>query len=367
MDTVRDDPLPFAMWPVGEQALLFHWLDAAVDQGTKRVELWVADRPFEVRQQVADASLWPIQIEVRSVPSVDRAAVDDSVNRLPKSPALTKIPEDGWSLIEHWFQLEQEWLVRFTEETKDYGNFAAIGKYCEIAADVQLHPPYWIGSCVSIGPGTSIGPGAVIEDGCILAGEHRIERAHVGAHTYLAPNTELVEACLRGNELLNFRHRAKVSGLEAFLAGGLQTAKGQTEVRPSLRDRCYALKLYLHWANKGFDSEAEFTDLQGRLRPVLPDFSPQARGPWLKQVVAGKMNLFGITPRPETTIRELPSEWQNILRQSAPGAFSYADVVGVHEVGSEEEVMHCIYQSAAPDGHCRELFDNWLLNLFEHT
>ena len=33
MDTVRRSPVPFALWTIGDQCLLHHWLDHAVNQG----------------------------------------------------------------------------------------------------------------------------------------------------------------------------------------------------------------------------------------------------------------------------------------------------------------------------------------------
>jgi hypothetical protein len=45
LDTVWERRMPFALWQVGEQALLFHWLDAAVDQGTEKILLYISDRP----------------------------------------------------------------------------------------------------------------------------------------------------------------------------------------------------------------------------------------------------------------------------------------------------------------------------------
>lgn len=360
IDTVRKDSAPFALWPVGEQALLFHWLDAAVDQGTEKVELLVTDRPLEIRQEINNASLWPIVIDVRCVSTTEHASADDRVDRLPGTVPLSKEPANGWELLEHWFQIEQEWLKNFTKETAQYGHFAAVGKFCEIAKDVKFIPPYWVGNFVSIGPGSTIGPSAVIEDGCVLAGEHEISEAHLSAHTYLAPHTELKQAALHGSTLYNFRHKARVSGLEAFLATGVQLPERPFTTRPTIKERWFALRLLLRLAKHGYTSETKFIDLQGHPRPLLQDHSPQARGPWLKEVLAGRMSLFGITPRPESAVSSLPLDWQNVIRKAPTGAFSYADVVDAPDVGSEEEAMHCVFQTSTPGMHCRELFDAWI-------
>lgn len=361
LDTVWERRLPFALWQVGEQPLIFHWLDAAVDQGKEKVVLQVADRPDEIRRAVDAATLWPIEIEVASVPSVRSLVVDDIVNRLPMTDALETEPGAGWGLIRHWHGLEQAWLERFTEETASYGPYAAIGRNCEIASDATLSPPFWLGNHVSIGPGSVIGPGTVVEDGCIVAGNSRIVRAHLAAHTYLGPETDLIDAVIHRNNLLNIKREAYVQGLESFVASGL-TGDIETEhlPAPSLRDRVRALRLLWRWrANRS--ENGCFTGIDGLQWPSLKTRAPEDRGPWLKLVVQGKMPLFGITPRQAETLEGLPEEWQLILRKAPAGAFSYADVMDAPDPGEMDEALHCVYQATNDADYCRELFDNWVM------
>lgn len=367
LDQVWKHEDPFALWVVGEQELLFHWLDAAVDQGTEKVVLLVVDRPQHVRQHIARALLWPIEIEVRSVQSAEGTQADDCVDRLPHTPPLSTAPADGWDLVLHWHRLEQAWLKVFVEDVKQYGKYAAIGRNCEIAEDVVFEQPYWVGNYVSIGPGSRIGPGAVIEDSCIIGGGNAIARAHLGAATYLAPQTDLVDAAIHANELLNFKHRAIVKGLEAFVAGGVHGVSRAGVKRPSLKDRWIALRLYLRWRKHGYSSAANFTDFDGQEWPALTDDSLEARVPWLKMVVLGRLPLFGVTPRPETSLRGVDDEWQRILRSAPKGAISYADVMGAHDVGSEEETLHSVYQASDQSNHCRVIFDQWLLTIINPT
>ena len=55
LDTVRRSPLPFALWTIGDQCLLHHWLDHAVNQGVSTVHVFAADRPAAVRQMLAES------------------------------------------------------------------------------------------------------------------------------------------------------------------------------------------------------------------------------------------------------------------------------------------------------------------------
>jgi hypothetical protein len=366
LDTVWERHLPFALWQIGEQALLFHWLDAAVDQGTEKVWLYISDRPSEVRKAVEQATLWPIEIEIVTVPTIEGLECDDCINRLPRSEALQIEPEAGWGLIKYWHNLEQAWLISFTEETKNYGIYAAIGRSCEIAPDATLNTPFWLGNHVSIGPGAIIGPGAVVEDGCIVAGNSRIERAHLAAHTYLGPETDLIDAIIHRNNLLNLKYEAYVRGLEGFVAGNIEgnNEASTPQQSPSIRDRIRAMRLLWRWRAQP-KVAGHFTGMDGREWPQLNSRAIEDRGPWLRLVLQGKLPLFGITPREASSITGLPEEWQSILRKAPIGAFSYADVMGSSTPGELDEALHCVYQATADDTRCRQLFDNWLMELLE--
>ncbi len=367
LDTVWERRLPFALWTVGEQALLFHWLDAAVDQGSEKLVIYVADRPGEVRKAIGQAQLWPIELEIQTVSTLEAIEVDDYVDRLPRTPPLGETPEAGWGLIHYWHNIEQAWLSLFSEETAAYGIYAAIGRSCEIAEDAKLVPPFWLGNHVSIGPGSEIGPNVVIGDGCIVSGNNRIERAHLGAHTYLGPETDLIDAVIHRNNLLNFKHQAYVRGLEGFLASGMESKSGQSTERPSWRDRLRALRLYWRFRSSGSNQSESFTGIEGTDWPMLKSCAPEDRGPWLRLVISGKLSLFGVTPRTTESLDDLPDEWASILKRAPLGAFSYADVMGAPETGEMDEALHCVYQATHEGDTCRQVFDHWLEELLDNS
>src|SRR5688572_18950863 len=84
LDTVLRSHLPFVLWQVGDQPLLYHWLDHAVDRGFEKVTLICADRPAEVRRAMNDAQLWPIQWEVETVPQTEQKTNAIVLDRLPE-------------------------------------------------------------------------------------------------------------------------------------------------------------------------------------------------------------------------------------------------------------------------------------------
>jgi len=355
LDTVWQRAQPFVLWKIGEQSLLYHWLDAAVDAGVERVILYAADRPAEVRRAMVAATLWPLQWELRAVPDPSREAVDETIDRLPGMPP-GEAPDGGFGLIRYWHSLEQEWLARFAKEAADYPIDLGVGRGCEIHPGARLLPPYWIGDYVSIGPRCTIGPGSVVGDGALIAAGAQIERAHVAEGTYLGPETELREAVLEGATLLNLKHGARVERLEDFIAGDAQPSP--TPQRPPLSERWIAFRLWWHWRHARAHETAGGKGGAG--------FFAALRRPLLREVWRGRMRLFGPLPRPESEWRNLPEEWRALIRAAAPGALGYADVMGT-TTGTFEEALHTMYFLTDASGQVRRLCERWARNLLREA
>lgn len=361
MDTVWRRSQPFALWKVGEQSLLYHWLDAAVDAGVEKVVLFVADRPAEVRRIMRGATLWPLQWEVRAVSDPTAEGVDDTVDRLPGMEPV-ETPAAGWGLIRHWHALEQSWLARFAAETAGYSIDLGVGRGCEIHPDAHLAPPYWIGDHVRVGAGCAIGPGAVIGDGALVATGARVERAHVGEGTYLGPETDLIDAVLTGATLLNLKRKARVDHLEAFIAG--HAGKPRNDKRPTGAERWLAFRLWWHWRRipRGV-GQTSIRGVDGRSWPVGAggDFVSRRR-PLLREVWRGRMRLFGPLPRAEEELAGISEEWASIIRGTPPGALGYADVLGAVP-GTPEEALHTVYMVTDSSGRALASCRRWARNL----
>lgn len=361
IDTVWRRAKPFVLWKVGEQCLLYHWLDEAVNQGIEKVVLLVADRPADVRRAMEEATLWPLDWEVRPVRNPAQEIYDDWLDRLPGDPPIT-VPEDGWALIRHWSALEQSWLMRFQQEIAAMSLDLGIGRGCDIHPQAQLKPPYWIGDYVSIGPRCIIGPGAVIGDGAMVGAGAKVANSHIGDGTYLGQETDLVDAVLEGATLLNLRHQARVDRLEAFIASGV-TPQAKAD-KPTWSERWLALRLWWHWRNTspchrkhtftGFDGRQWTLGKEGHLSSV--------RRTLLKMVWLGKMRLFGPLPRPAADLEALPDGFADPIRHAPPGAFSYADCMGATP-GSMEEALHTAFMLTDTSGQSADVCRRWLEKL----
>jgi hypothetical protein len=361
LDTVLESPLPFALWMVGAQPLLHHWLDHAVDAGYGRVRLVVSDRPAEVRQAMEEARLWPIQWEVlprRSVELPDPGTADvEYLDHLPGQAPLDEAPTDGWALLRHWFALREAWFATIDADHMEVFRVLAIGRFCSIHPTAKLRMPVWIEDYAQIGPGCVVGPNVNVGRGAVLEGPSRVKNAVITDHTYLAGHTELRDAHLDGGRLLNLRLGARVGNLDRIVADSLQSNGAH---KPPWSERALSAALYA-----GFTVADRVLPGRARDDAKWETFDglvmQEGRGPlwrrrraWLRHVVRGKMRLVGVLPRTREQLDQLSPDWQEILRSAAPGVLAYSDLHGSHTPDDELEPVHAVYQVSSPDEQIRE-------------
>lgn len=363
LDTVLESPLPFALWNVGAQPLLHHWLDHAVDAGFGTVRLLVGDRPAEVRKAMEDAKLWPIRWEVIPQAKVQVPTESESeseveyLDKLPGQPDLDGPPADGWALLRHWYSLREAWFASVDGDHMEAFRTLAIGRFCSIHPTAELRMPVWVGDYAQIGPGCVVGPNVNIGRGAVLEGPSRVINSVITDHTYLAGHTELLDAYLDGGRLLNLRLGARIPSLDRIFADHL---KQEDIRRPPLAERALSGLLY------GLFTIADRV-LPGR--PASPsewrtfDGLPMqdGRGPlwrrrrsWLRHVFEGHMRLVGVLPRTQQQFDALSPDWQEIMREAPVGVLAYSDLHGSHTPDDELEAVHAAYQASAADAQIRE-------------
>jgi hypothetical protein len=343
LDTIRRSPLPFALWTLGDQPLLFHWFDHAVNTSIERVRLHIADRPAEVRAAVREATLWPLEIEclpIRSAAAAPAGAIH--ADHLPDLPTTPR-PTNGWELLKYHAALQARWLERLQQDPN--ADLISIGQHCRIHPETELIPPFFIGNHVAIGPGSRIGPGAVIGSGSLLAGANHVTRSHITPHTALGPMTALEDCLLDGSILYNLRLEARVAGLETHLADSIQNTTRHHA--PSPGERLLALRLALRYRKSIRRPAADFTAHDGTTLPAARNL--RDRLAWLPLVWQGRLRLFGILPRTRDQLMALPDDWREPLEHAPMGVFSYADCHNCHSVDDPEEPIHAVYQAQSPE------------------
>lgn len=362
LDTVHRSKLPFVLWPVGEQPLLHHWLDHAVDRGVSRVMLSCSDRPSDVRRAMEAAQLWPIDWELSPVPRVDEREADDVVDHLPGHPRPEREPRDGWELLDHWFDLRRAWFDD-TMQRDEARVGLALGRFAQIHPTAQIRMPVWFDDQVQIGPGCQVGPYVTLGRGVVLEGPSVVENAVVTEYTFLAGHTELRDAILDGGMLLNLRHRARVPKLDMLMADRLRSARD----RPPWRERALAAALYAAgWPLELLDGSSSevvesFQGLQLETRGSGRLWRRRHR--WLREVVRGRMRLWGPLPRTKAQLDALDPEWREVLQSAQPGVFAYSDLHGSHRADTDLEPVHAVFQVGSSRDSMNVIFKENLWSL----
>lgn len=369
LDSVLRSHLPFALWTVGDQPLLYHWLDHAVDQGFEKVTLYCADRPAEVRRAMEGAQLWPIQWVVEAVAQEDQSHRDAIMaDRLPDADRPAEEPTDGWSLLRYWYALRKQWFDQmFTGEAEADLRGLAVGRFCSIHPTATLIMPVWIEDYVQVGPGSKIGPYVNIGAGAMIEGPTIVENSVVTAYTYLAGNTELRDCYLEGGLLLNLRHGARVAGVDMVIANSLKP------FNPGVprRERLWAFLLYLLFSIRALFSDSSIAknweSFDGHQLAEGSGPLWKRRWRWLPLVIRGKLRLFGVLPRTQAQLEALSDEWREIIQRTPPGVFAYSDLYGIHSPDDELEGVHAVFQATNDESVMRSVFKENKWKIFGKT
>ncbi|MCX6878513.1 MAG: hypothetical protein NTW21_32565 [Verrucomicrobia bacterium] len=341
LDTVRRSPVPFGLWTIGDQCLLHHWLDHAVNQGASTVRVFAADRPAAVRRVLEESTLWPVKTEFTAIAATAAAPAGAlHADWLPGEPS-PPAPTSGWELLARAAAMEEVWLDRMAGEP-DFP-LVSIGFACRIHPEAELIPPYFIGDEVFIGPGCEIGPYAVIGQGSVISGANRIAHSQVAAHSFVGPVTALENCLLDRGILFNLKHRARLDQLEPHLLATLEKSPSNVP----LRDRLRAFYLFLRLGGARASARSRVT-FDGRTLPGDPAAGLSNRAAWLPLVWQGKLPLYGVLPRTKEQFEALEPDWQQVLRHAPIGVFSYADCQGCHRPADPAEAIHAVYQASLP-------------------
>lgn len=347
IDTVLKSSDPFVLWPIGDQCLIYHWLDYAVNNDCKKIIFYASDRPAHTREVLKSAHLWPIEWELRSVARVDAQDCDVLASHLPGMTFDQALPKDGWSLLEHWFALQKHWLDVVLKGDDKMLVSLSLGRFCSIHPSVELKMPVWIGDYVTIGPDSVIGPYACINNGCVIEGPSEIDNAYVGEHTFLSGHTELRNGYIEGGRFINLSHRAKIDNMDALISTDLNFNNSQ---KSGYIERFIGLGLFLFFMVKAFfNKNSEFrtwkTFKEVSLKEAISGTLGFRRKHWFWQVFKGNLKLIGVLPRTHFHLENLDPEWADILKTVPCGVISYADLEHCHSLEEEMESVHAVYQA----------------------
>ncbi len=353
LDSVVRRPDPPALWPVGGQPLLAHWMDEARTRGASRVRIFCADRPHLVRAWLDGGVYWSCPVEVVPTPLERYPQGIEWADRLPGEEPVVA-PRDGAALALWWHVRNAAWLAsrderaRLLDELHDSGGW--IGPRVAVHPEARIHPPCWIGAGTRVGARAQVGPGAVIGPRCVIEADAEVRDSTVLEDTFVGRFVALHQMVADGGLLVDAKRGCRVEIAESFILSGTS----RREAAVPLSERALALLLWLParvlaLRRGGLVRRAPLTPLgaitlcEGLEGPLLA-----RRAHWLGAVVAGRMRLIGPLPREAAAFEGLPTDAANLLRSVHPGVFSVADVHGCHVAGAGDEPTHALFSAAQP-------------------
>ncbi len=359
LDTIWRNPMPFVLWPVGNEPLLAHWMDEAVRQGVDQVEIFVLDRPADVRLWLEGGAYWSRKVKVTPI-SKESSAPEDArrVDCLPGGPPLNREVSDPHELLRYWFDIQKTWLKQRLDASPtidhrhDSGGW--IGPQAVVSPTAELVPPFWIGADARIGEGCRIGPNAFIGRHAIVDEEVEVENSFVGANTYVGKFTRISRAIASGRILVDMARDVRLELSERFILSPV----GAPNTRPGVLERVAALVAGVAlapaaaWCNHGKWTEQRVTSCDDdviHLRTGQKGPLWLRRWPWLGHIAAGRLRWIGALPRRQEDFARMPEELAEPVRAARAGMFSLADLHGCSSVEDAEEWIHASYQVQAVD------------------
>jgi NDP-sugar pyrophosphorylase family protein len=213
--TVRQ---PLVLTPFLGQTVLAHALAGLAATGVKQVLLTIIDRPDEIRQAVSRGEAWGMEVTCSTETAIPASFEGASVQVLDRLPQL---PEHLlWVDYGSWYTAQQSLLSIFAKSQvgmREVSPGVFVGHRSQIASDVKLTGPCWIGANVFIGPQVVIGPGTIIEDGCYIDNGAGLSSSIVGPRTYVGAYTEVVDSFAQGDRLLNLNNGSVLEINDHFL------------------------------------------------------------------------------------------------------------------------------------------------------
>lgn len=372
---------PLAVVPLLGKSLLEYWLEALAARGARHVIILASDRPDQVRSVVGDGAQWGLKVDLipknRELGVAEARAryrgpgesewLAEDVTLLDRLPGLPNHP-----LFENyagWFAALRAWMPRAVTATRigvrEIEPGVWVGLRAQIAPNVQLRAPCWIGDHALIGSGAIIGPDAIVEDRVVVEHDARINHSVVGPETFVGPHIVIERSLAHGSTVLNWKSGSCLQVPDPFLLCSLDERrfglpKSGLTARV-LAALAMAVTTPAAVVAMGIAVIRGDSPLQLRLgvRPqrstrrgplqTFAYFELTGAGNWLRRwpqfwnVVRGDLTWFGNRPLRPTQAHALANEFERLWLAAPVGLVSLADAHGCRGDFSEEACAHASY------------------------
>jgi NDP-sugar pyrophosphorylase family protein len=248
-----------------------------------------------------------------------------------------------------------------------------LGKRCKIHPRARLEAPVLIGNHCNVQGGASVGSGSVVGDRVIIDEGASVRASLVLDRTYVGAYTEIKEAIVKKNWMLQIPTLLHVQLGDDMILGDLDkrtlTTRGERLLNVLLAlillvvTSPLLIILFLYHLvfppRKFFAREKRFggyeqVNLEGEMAANPFDlfvFRSKSRFfrklPGLLNVIKGELNLVGVTPLSDEECRELPEEWKKMRTGAPVGLFHLWELEKRDDLEWEEKMIMDSYYAAS--------------------
>lgn len=235
--------LPYPFWNVGDQPMLFHWMDLAQECDIEEVILHVPegiDATAWDERYLDRLSLWPVRFSMTSaLPPSGEYGPDFSV------VGIETLNLDGiqlecpgiWEMINHHWKMVTQRLETLWQKYVRLAPGIPVGRGSSVHRSATLVEPYWIGEGCQVGAGAVVGPYASLDRDCIVGDGATVTDSHLGSGTRIGPHARIKGFSIENGVVMN-RHKELIHlSLDPLLVSG-QTTFGSPEFNSVKHESC---------------------------------------------------------------------------------------------------------------------------------
>jgi hypothetical protein len=234
--------IPFPFWNVGDQPMLFHWMDLAqecdIEEVILHVPVGIDTVDWEVRY-LDRLSLWPVRFSMtHEPPPSDEYGPEFTVVGIETlNLEGTQLQCPGiWELLEHHWKLVSDRLEMLWHKYVRLAPGIPVGRGSSVHRSATLIEPYWIGEGCQVGAGAVVGPYATLDRDCIIGDGAIVSHTHLGSGTRIGPHSIMKGRTIENGVVFNRAKKITHQSLDPLLVSGRTTfgISDQNQIRHQL-------------------------------------------------------------------------------------------------------------------------------------
>lgn len=221
--------IPFPFWNVGDQPMLFHWMDLAQECDIEEVILHVPEGidTSDWEQRYLDRiPLWPVRFSMtHALPPCHEYGSDYSVVGI-ETLNLEGIQLDCpgiWEMLDHHWKLVTERLEMLWRKYVRLAPGIPVGRGSSVHRSATLIEPYWLGEGCQVGAGAVVGPYVSLDRDCIIGEGAIVSHTHLGSGTRIGPHARIKGRSIENGVVFNRDKKLTHHSVDPLLVSGRTT------------------------------------------------------------------------------------------------------------------------------------------------